>query len=108
HDAAAGTRSPWGSMIAFPPFAVLFSIAPAQAALLDPALGVDVFRALHGEQEFEFLEVVRPGDVLETTGTLVEVGTRGRHQLLRIHTESVNQLRQLAVRGLFTAIVRAH
>jgi len=106
HDEAAAARSRYGSVIGFPTFAVVFAVAPAQAALLDPALGVDVFRVLHGEQELEFLEIVRPGDVLETTGTLVEVGARGRHALLRIRTGSVKQRGQLAVRGLFTAIVR--
>jgi len=106
HDEAAGARSPWGSMIAFPTFAVLFSIAPAQAALLDPAMEVDVFRVLHGEQEFEFREVLRPGDVLSTTGTLESHSTRGSNELFVIRTDSTNQHRRLAVRGRFTAFVR--
>ena len=106
HEEPAGARSPWGSMIAFPTFAVLFSIAPAQAALLDPAMEVDVFRVLHGEQEFEFREVLRPGDVLLTTGTLASHSTRGSNELFVIRTDSVNQHGRLAVRGRFTAFVR--
>jgi 3-hydroxybutyryl-CoA dehydratase len=106
HDEQAGSRSPWGSMIAFPMFAVLFSIAPAQAAMLDPAMEVDVFRVLHGEQEFEFREVLRPGDVLLTTGTLESHSTRGTNELFVIRTDSVNQHGRLAVRGRFTAFVR--
>lgn len=106
HDEEAGARSPWGSMIAFPMFAVLFSIAPAQAALLDPALEVDIFRVLHGEQEFEFREVLRPGDVLLTTGTLESHTVRGNNELFVIRTDSVNQHGRLAVRGRFTAFVR--
>jgi acyl dehydratase len=106
HDEEAGARSPWGSLIAFPMFAVLFSIAPAQAALLDPAMEVDVFRVLHGEQEFEFREVLRPGDVLLTTGTLESHSVRGSNELFVIRTDSVNQHGRLAVRGRFTAFVR--
>jgi len=106
HDEEAGARSPWGSMIAFPMFAVLFSITPAQAALLDPAMEVDVFRVLHGEQEFEFREVLRPGDVLLTTGTLESHSTRGNNELFVIRTDSVNQHGRIAVRGRFTAFVR--
>ncbi|MGZ6070312.1 MAG: MaoC/PaaZ C-terminal domain-containing protein [Myxococcaceae bacterium] len=106
HDEAAGARSPWGSMIAFPMFAVLFSIAPAQAALLDPAMEVDVFRVLHGEQELEFREMLRPGDVLQTTGMLESHSTRGANALFVIRTDSVNQHGRLAVRGRFTAFVR--
>jgi acyl dehydratase len=106
HDETAGARSPWGSMIAFPMFAVLFSIAPAQAALLDPAMEVDVFRVLHGEQEFEFREVLRPRDVLLTTGTLESHSVRGANELFVIRTDSVNQHGRIAVRGRFTAFVR--
>ncbi|MGZ5956930.1 MAG: FAS1-like dehydratase domain-containing protein, partial [Myxococcaceae bacterium] len=106
HDEAAGAQSPWGSMIAFPMFAVLFSIAPAQAALLDPAMEVDVFRVLHGEQELEFREMLRPGDVLQTTGMLESHSTRGANALFVIRTDSVNQHGRLAVRGRFTAFVR--
>jgi len=106
HDEAAAARSAWGSLIAFPMFAVLFSIAPAQAALLDPAMEVDVFRVLHGEQEFDFQEVLRPGDVLLTTGTLESRSARGSNELFVIRTDSVNQHGRLAVRGRFTAFVR--
>jgi acyl dehydratase len=106
HDEAAGARSPWGSMIAFPTFAVLFSIAPTQAALLDPAMEVDVFRTLHGEQEFEFREPLRPGEVLSTTGTLESYARRGSNTVFVIRTDSVNQLGRFAVRGRFTAFVR--
>ena len=93
-------------MIAFPMFAVLFSIAPAQAALLDPAIEVDVFRVLHGEQEFEFREVLRPGDVLMTTGTLESHTVRANNVIFVIRTDSVNQHGRIAVRGRFTAFVR--
>ena len=96
----------WGSIIAFPMFAVVFSIAPAQAALLDPRMGVDVFRVLHGGQEFEFREVLRPGDVLRTTGALESRSVRGKNDIFVIRTESVNQHGRLAVRGRFTAFVR--
>jgi len=106
YDEEAATRSPWGSLIAFPMFAVLFSIAPAQAALLDPAMEVDVFRVLHGEQDFEFREVLHPGDVLLTTGTLESHTVRGNNELFVIRTDSVNQHGRLAVRGRFTAFVR--
>jgi acyl dehydratase len=106
HDEAAAAAGPYRSVIGFPTFAVTFAMAPFGAAMLDPALGVDLLRLLHGEQDFEFLEVLRPGDLLTTHGELVEVSMRGRHQILAVRTESVNQHGRPAVRGLFTGLIR--
>ncbi len=106
HDEAAAALGPYRSVIGFPTFAVTFAMAPFGAAMLDPALGVDLLRLVHGEQEFEFLEVLRPGDVLVTHGELVSVSKRGRHEVLLVLTESVNQHGKTAVRGRFTGLVR--
>ena len=81
-------------------------VTTADHALLDPAMEVDVFRVLHGEQELEFREVLRPGDVLLTTGMLESHAVRGNNELFVIRTDSVNQHGRLAVRGRFTAFVR--
>ncbi len=106
HDEAAAAQGPYRGVIAFPTFAVTFAMAPFGAAVLDPALGVDLLRLVHAGQDFEFLEVLRPGDVLTTHGELVEVSMRGRHQVLVVHTESVNQHGRTAVRGVFTGLIR--
>jgi acyl dehydratase len=106
HDEAAAALGPYKSVIGFPTFAVTFAMAPFGAAMLDPALGVDLLRLVHGEQDFKFLEVLRPGDVLTTHGELVEVSKHGRNEVLVVSTESVNQQRRMAVRGRFTAVIR--
>ncbi len=106
HDEAAAALGPYRGVIGFPTFAVTFAMAPFGAAMLDPALGVDLLRLVHGEQDFEFLEVLRPGDVLTTHGELVDVSMRGRHEVLVVRTESVNQHARTAVRGRFTGLIR--
>jgi acyl dehydratase len=106
HDEERAAATAYGSVIGFPTFAAVFAIAPFGAAMLDPTLGVDLLRLVHGEQEFEFLEVIKPGDVLETTGTLTEIAPRGRNEVLVIKTESMNQHGRVAVRGTFTAFIR--
>jgi len=50
--------------------------------------------------------VLRPDDVLLTTGTLVSHTVRGSNELFVIRTDTVNQHGRLAVRGRFTAFVR--
>ena len=106
HDEVAGAQGPYGSVIGFPTFAVTFAMAPFGAAVLDPALGVDLLRLVHGGQDFEFLEVLRPGDVLTTHGELVDVSMHGRNEVLVVSTESVNQHGRPAFRGRFTGVIR--
>jgi acyl dehydratase len=106
HDEERAAATAYRSVIGFPTFAAVFATEAFGAAMLDPTLGVDLLRLVHGEQDFEFLEVVRPGDVLETTGTLAEISTRGRNEVLVIKTESRNQHGRIAVRGAFTALIR--
>jgi acyl dehydratase len=106
HDEAKAALGPYQGVIGFPTFAVTFAMAPFGAAMLDPALDIDLLRLVHGEQEFEFLEVLRPGDVLTTHGTLAEVSKRGRHEVVVVSTESVKQDGRVAVRGRFTGVIR--
>lgn len=70
HDEDAAKRGPYGTVIAFPTFAVTFAIKPFGEAITDPELGIDLLRLVHGEQEFEFFDVIRPGDVITTQGTI--------------------------------------
>ncbi|MGC3996144.1 MAG: MaoC family dehydratase N-terminal domain-containing protein [Anaeromyxobacter sp.] len=105
-DAEAARASPHGDLVAPPTFATVFAIEPFARAVRDPELAVNVLRLVHGEQAFEFLEVVRPGDVLETTGEITRVQERGSLDFLEVTTETRNQHGRLVVRGVWTAIVR--
>ena len=62
HDADAAKKGPYGELIGLPNFAVVFSIAPFGQAVTDPELKINLSMLVHGEQEFEFFEVIRPGD----------------------------------------------
>jgi acyl dehydratase len=105
-DGEAAARSPHGTVIAPPTYAATFAMQAFAAALADPAVGVDLSRVVHGEQELELLVPVRPGDVLETTGVIASVEPKERLDLVVVATESRNQRGELAVRGSWTAAVR--
>jgi acyl dehydratase len=76
-DDGVGQASEWGDVIAPPTFATTFRDEAASEALLRD-LGTDVSRLLHGEQEFEMVRPIQPGqtylcrtkvlDVYEKTG----------------------------------------
>jgi acyl dehydratase len=105
-DEEAALAGPHGGIVAPPGFAAVFAIEPFARAVADPALGLDLVRLLHGEQDLEWLEPVRPGDVLVTTGEISRLDTRGSLEVVEVTTTSVNQHGRTVVRGVWTAVVR--
>jgi acyl dehydratase len=106
HDQDAAATSPYGSVVAMPNFAVVYAIGPFSKACTDPELKVNLLRLVHGEQDFEFFEVVRPGDVLTTRGTITDISAKKSLDFLTVTTETTNQRGQLVVRAKWTAIIR--
>lgn len=106
HDAQAAKAGPYGDVIAFPSFAVVFAIRPFSAALSDSEMGIDIQRVVHGEQELEFLDVMRPGDVLTTTGRIADIYEKARMGFVIVTTESRNQRGEVVVKGTWTGVVR--
>jgi len=106
YDEQAAKAGPHGDVIAFPTFAVTFAMAPFGEVVTDPELKVNLRMLLHGEQEFEFGDVMKPGDVMETTGTITEIYSKAGKDFLIVVTESWNQRGKLAVKGTWTAVIR--
>ena len=106
HDDAVGTASEGGSIVALPNFAVVFAIAPFGKACADPELGINLPMLVHGEQRFEFFEVVRPNDILTTNGFISGITTKANKDFMTVTTESTNQHDALVVRAEWLAVIR--
>lgn len=106
HDREAAKSSPHGDLVALPTFAVTFAIAPFASACLDPELGINLVNVVHGEQEFEFLRPVRPGDVLTTRGAIADLYSKGGFDFLVVTTQTVDAKGAEVVKARWTAIVR--
>lgn len=106
-DEAAAAASPYGSLIATPSFAVVFAIAPFGRACSDPELGIDLLMLVHGEQELQFFEPVRPGDRISTSGTIADISSKAGLDFLVVASESTNQRGELVVTGRWTAVIRS-
>lgn len=106
HDDQAAKGSPYGAVIAMPNFCVAWAITPFARACMDPELKLNVLRLVHGEQRFEFNEVVRSGDRLTTNGTITNIESKRSLDFLEVTTETVNQHGALVVKGVWTAIIR--
>jgi acyl dehydratase len=105
-DEEAAARSPYGALVAPPTFGVTFAMHPFALACADPEIGLNLVRLLHAEQEFEYGAVVRPGDVLTTTGEIVEVRSKGPLDFMTVRSETRNQAGELVLVGRWSAVVR--
>src|SRR5882724_5313645 len=93
-------------IIGFPSFCNVFAIAPFGQAVSDPKLGINLMMLVHGEQEYEFLEPVRPGDVITSTGEITDIFEKQAKDFVTVMTESKNQQGKLMVRGRWLAVIR--
>ena len=72
----------------------------------DPALGVDLARVLHGEQEYVWVRPAALGEVLTAESTIESIRGRGGMQFLTLRTELRDETGRLVVSGRSTLIVR--
>lgn len=107
YDAELAKAGPYHDLIAFPSFSVVFAMRPFSAALSDPEMGIDIKMVVHGEQELEFLDVMRPGDVMTTTGRIENIYEKARMGFMIVTTESRNQHGKVVVKGTWTGVVRS-
>jgi len=105
-DEDAAKASPHGGIIAPPTYCVRFAMRPFALACSDPALGIDLVKLLHGEQAFEYGDVVRPGDVVETTGEIVDLREKAGMDFLTVRSTTTNQRGKVVVVGTWKAVVR--
>jgi hypothetical protein len=93
-------------IVAFPTFANVFAIAAFGQAVSDPAVGINLLMLVHGEQEYEWFETMRPGDVITSTGVVTDIFEKANMDFFTVTTESKNQHGKLVVRGKWTAVIR--
>ena len=107
-DDRFGQASEWGDIIAPPTFATTFRDETADTGTLLRDLGTDISRLLHGEQEFELLRPIQPGqtyvcrtkilDVYEKTGKSGPMGFVVREtSITDRHNEIVATMRHITV-----------
>ncbi|MBN2179208.1 MAG: MaoC family dehydratase N-terminal domain-containing protein [Deltaproteobacteria bacterium] len=103
-DFAKGTK--YGGIIAPPTFAVVYAGMLAEPFFFDKELDLNLFMLVHGEQEFEFFEVVRPGDVITSKGTITHIENKEKLDVVTLVGNSVNQNGELVSRAIFTFVIR--
>ena len=105
-DVEAARAAGHADVVAPPMFAAVYCAGAMGPAILDPAVGIDFARMVHGMQEFTWASLVVAGDEITTEAELAERSERGGLQFFVFTTRSVNQRGELVSEGRWTNIVR--
>ena len=96
----------FADVVAPPMFAVVYVGRAMGPPILDPEVGIDFARMLHGGQEFRWGPLVVAGDEIDTTVTVKDVAERGGMEFYVFESSSVNQRGETVCVGTWTNIVR--
>ena len=105
-DVEAARAAGFADVVAPPMFAVVYSAGAVAPGILDPEVGINLMRMLHGSQEFVWGEPVCAGDAIETKATLKDLYEKDGREYYVFESVSRNQDGQEVVRGTWTNIVR--
>lgn len=91
-DESAAKAAGYDDIIAPPTFLTIVGFKFGPSIVLDPELGLDYSRVVHGEQEFELRRPIVPGDRLVGKPRIASISARGRNEFMTyeasIQTES--------------------
>jgi acyl dehydratase len=105
-DRGVARAEGYRDVVAPPMFAVVYSAGAVGPAVLDPDVGIDLMRMVHGGQEFAWGEPVCAGDKITTQTTFKDLSEKDGRKFFVFESVSRNQDGQEVVRGTWTNIVR--
>lgn len=93
-------------IVAPPTFAVVYAKEILAHFLLDKNLSLNLTMLVHGEQEFEFFKLVKPGDIIATGGEITDIRSKAGLDFITCETTSTNQNNEMVSKGKWTFIIR--
>jgi acyl dehydratase len=105
-DVDAGRAAGYADVVAPPMFAAVYCAPAIGPAILDPEVGIDFARMVHGAQRFTWNAPVVAGDEITTVAELEERSERGGLSFFVFRTTSTNQRGETVCEGRWTNIVR--
>jgi acyl dehydratase len=105
-DLDAARAAGYPDLVAPPMFAVVYTSPAIGPAMLDPEVGMDFSRMVHGAQEFEWGPLVVAGYEITTEVELADVSERGGMGFYVFESRSDNQDGERVCTGKWTCIVR--
>jgi len=105
-DEEFAKKSKYGAIIAPPTFCVVFGAYLIEPIFFDNELKLNLAMLVHGEQELEFYDVVKDGDVITSTAKISDIVNKEKLDVIAIDVLSKNQAGKDVCRGIYTFVVR--
>ncbi|MFW6114027.1 MAG: FAS1-like dehydratase domain-containing protein [Actinomycetota bacterium] len=106
HDEEFAKDTKYGDIIAMPNFAAVYALRGAGMLLLDQEIKLNLAMLVHGAQEFEWFDVIKPYDVITETGKVADIYEKGNLDFIVYEGEATNQDGDLVCRSRATFIIR--
>jgi acyl dehydratase len=105
-DPEAARAAGYPEQVAPPTFVTKMQIMSSGQVVVDPELGLDYSRVLHGEQEYEWRRPAVVGDVLSATPRIADIFAKKSNEYLIVETEVKDANGETVVVGRSTLISR--
>lgn len=96
----------FADVVAPPTYAIRLSMAAAEKVVMDPDLGLDYTRVVHGDQRFDYTRPIVAGDELVTTVTIDGIRSAAGNDILTTRAEIRTMSGELVVTSLSTLVSR--
>ena len=107
-DAAAAQALGHPDVVAPPTFPILLTLLAGHQVIVDPELGVDYSRVVHGEQRFVYERPVRAGDLLQVVVSVESIRTAGGNDMIGTKAEARTVDGELVVTAYALIVVRGN
>lgn len=105
-DRQAAADLGYPDVIAPPTFPIVLSMQAAAQVVLDPQLGLDYSRVVHGEQRFTYSRPIRAGDRLTVVVTVDGIRSAAGNDIITTRGEVSTQDGEHVVTALSTLVSR--
>jgi acyl dehydratase len=95
-----------GGIVAPPMFGVIVTWNAIMNAMTDPDLHADLLRLVHGEQDMEFPNPIRPGDVISASAKIASIETKATGETATVELNASNQHGQPVQKSFFIIFIR--
>jgi acyl dehydratase len=105
-DADAAHALGYPDVIAPPTFAIVLTLKAGHQVIMDPQLGIDYSRVVHGEQRFVHTRPVHAGDVLQVVVTLEDIRVAAGNDIVTTRSDVTTVDGEPVLTATSTIVVR--